>query len=248
MHLHLLKTFTVTFLVGLLAVGAADAQVTKTSFTFGAPAIVNFKQIAAYEKDHPVVLTPRFVEQGEDRDKFIFKPLPVGKNARLQKITPATSAALAAVNSPAASQNFQGVLDNGTLIPPDINGAVGTNYVIETTNQQFNIYTKSTGALASTVSITSLFSASGLFNYYDPHVTYDPNNNRFLIGIDAQTGSSSSSPSAFAVAISQTGDPTGSWYIYKVVCTPSAPTDFMDYDQLGFNNNWVVMTLSLIHI
>ena len=220
----------------------ANAQVAKSTFTFGAPAIINIQKIAEYEKDHPVILKKRFIEQGEDRDKFIFKPLPVDKNAKVQQLPQQKVTNQVTLNSPAPSQNFNGILDNGTLIPPDINGAAGINYIIETTNQQFNIYNKSNGSLATTVSITSLFSPSGLFNFYDPHITYDPNNNRFIIGIDAQTGSSGSSPSAFALAISQTGDPTGNWYIYKVTTTPNAPSDFMDYDELGFNNNWIVMT------
>ena len=148
-----------------------------------------------------MTLTPRFIEQGEDRDKFIFKPGPVDKNAKVQQIVQTNATNQVELNSPVASQNFQGILDNGTLIPPDINGAVGTNYVVETTNQQFNIYNKSSGSLNSTVSITSLFSPSGLFNFYDPHITYDPNNDRFIIGIDAQTGSASSSPSAFALSL-----------------------------------------------
>jgi hypothetical protein len=219
-----------------------QAQVTKSTFNFGAPKVVNFHDLAEYEKNHPVVLKPRFVEQGEDRDNFIFKPLPVMPGAKVHKVIPKGLTAAPAATSPAPSQNFQGVLDNGTLIPPDINGAVGTTYVIETTNQQFNIYTKSTGVLKSTVAIATLFSPSGLTGYYDPHIVYDPNNDRFLIAIDAQTGTASTAPSAFAVAVSATGDPTGNWYIYSVVCTPSAPTDFMDYDQLGFNNNWIVMT------
>ena len=226
-----------------LAFGSnTNAQVTKSTFSFGTPTLVNLKTIAEYEKNHPLVLTPRFIEQGEDRDKFIFKPGPVDKNAKVHEFAQTQAANQVTLNSPVASQNFQGILDNGTLIPPDINGAVGTNYVVETTNQQFNIYNKSNGSLHNTVSITSFFAASGLYNFYDPHITYDPNNDRFIIGIDAQTGTSSSSPSAFAVAISQTGDPTGNWYVYTVVCTPSAPSDFMDYDQLGFNNNWIVMT------
>ncbi|HEY5406027.1 MAG TPA: fibronectin type III domain-containing protein [Ginsengibacter sp.] len=222
--------------------GNTNAQVTKSAFSFGAPKIINIKQIAEYEKNNPVTLTPRFIEQGEDRDKFILKPGPVDKNAKVHQLVQTQAANQVTLNSPVASQNFQGILDNGTLIPPDINGAVGTSYVVETTNQQFNIYNKSSGSLHNTLSITSFFSASGLYNFYDPHITYDPNNDRFIIGIDAQTGTASSSPSAFAVAISQTGDPTGNWYVYTVVCTPSAPTDFMDYDQLGFNNNWIVMT------
>lgn len=227
----------------LLSPDASDAQVTRREFNFERPVVVNFSERAKYEKDHPVILQPRFIEQGEDRDKFIFKPKPVPAGAKTQNVTlPKGKAAAALSASPTPTQNFAGVADNGTLIPPDINGAVGSNYVIETTNQQFNIYTKSSGALASTLTISTLFSPSGLYNYYDPHVVYDPNNNRFIIGIDAQTGSASTSPSAFALAVSATGDPTGSWYIYKVICTPSAPTDFMDYDQLGFSSNWIVQT------
>jgi len=241
-RLFLHRTGLLLGLCALLFSGTVHAQVTKTTFNFKAPVVVNFHNLAEYEKDHPVALKPRFVEQGEDRDKFIYKPLPVSPNAKVHILPSKGFTATPAVTSPAASQNFQGVLDNGTLIPPDINGAVGKTYVIETTNQQFNIYTKSSGALASTLAISTLFSPSGLYGYYDPHIVYDPNNDRFMISIDAQTGSSSSSPSAFAVAVSATGDPTGSWYIYSVITTPNAPTDFMDYDQLGFNNNWIVMT------
>ncbi len=219
------------------------AQVTQEAIRFERPNLVNFHDLSEYEKNHPVILARRFIEQGEDREKFVFRPKPVRSDAITRNVPrQAPAQGQAATNSPSSSQNFQGILDNGTLIPPDINGAVGTNYVIETTNQQFNIYTKSTGALVSTVTISTLFSPSGLANYYDPHIVYDPNNNRFIIGIDAQTGTSSTAPSAFAVAVSQTGDPTGNWYIYHLTTTPSAPSDFMDYDQLGFNNTWIVQT------
>ena len=222
------------------------AQVAKRTFSFEKPKVVNFQELADFEKNNPVVLKPRFIEQGEDRDKFVFKPHPVKAGAKVENIgTKAkkdlnTDAATAA-SSPAPSQNFQGVLDNGTLIPPDINGAVGTAYVIETTNQQFNIYNKSTGALQSTLSITTLFSPSGLTGYYDPHIIYDPISDRFVICIDAGSGTAAS-PSYFALAVSASGDPTGSWYIYKVECTPSSATDFMDYPMLGFSSNWIVMT------
>jgi GEVED domain/Fibronectin type III domain len=244
-HLFLQWTGFLLILCLLCFSSATQAQVTQATFSFGKPAVVNFHDLAEYEKNHPVVLQPRFIEQGEDRDHFIFKPLPVKPGAKTQQVKlPASNqktTADVATNSPAASQNFQGVLDNGTLIPPDINGAVGTTYVVETTNQQFNIYTKSTGALKSTVTITTLFSPSGLSGYYDPHIVYDPTSDRFIICIDAG-GGTSASPSYFALAVSATGDPTGSWYIYKVECTPTSTSDFMDYPQLGFSGNWIVMT------
>jgi hypothetical protein len=236
------KLVIVLSLFMMVLCNSLTAQVTKATFSFEKPTVVNFRALAENEKNNPVALQPRFIEQGEDRDKFIFKPLDVLAGAKAQKVSTKGNEFSALIASPSPSQNFQGVLDNGTLIPPDINGAVGKTYVVQTTNQQFNIYTKSTGALNSTVAIATLFSPSGLFGYYDPHIVYDPNNDRFLISIDAQTGTSSSSPSAFAVAVSATGDPTGNWYIYSVITTPSAPTDFMDYDQLGVNNNWIVMT------
>ncbi len=228
----------------LLLCSQLRAQVTKSTFNFGPPRVVNFHDLAENEKKNPVILKPRFIEQGEDRDKFIFHPLPVTPGAKAEIVpTPKELTGKLVANSPAASQNFQGVLDNGTLIPPDINGSVGNTYIMETTNQQFNIYTKSTGALKSTVAITTLFSPfSASYEYYDPHIVYDPNNQRFIIAIDVLTGSGGNTPSAFALAVSATGDPTGNWYIYDVTCTPSAPSDFMDYDQLGFNNNWIVMT------
>ena len=228
---------------GMLGTHALQAQERQKTLQFGPPTVVNFHELALYEQTHPVILKKRFVEQGEDRERIIFKPKAVTSNARVTTLQTknAKDQALATTASPAPTQNFQGVLDNGTLIPPDINGAVGTNYVVETTNQQFNIYTKSTGALKSTVSINTLFSPSGLSGYYDPHVVYDPTADRFMIGIDAGSGTSAS-PSYFGLAVSASGDPTGTWYIYKVECTPSSTTDFMDYPMLGFSSNWVVMT------
>ncbi len=241
-----LRSTCFILLLGLLSLSIkTTAQVTKRTFSFEKPKVVNFSELAEIEKNHPVILQPRFIEQGEDRDKFIFKPHSVKAGAKVENINNTKKNlnpdAATAANSPAPSQNFQGVLDNGTLIPPDINGAVGTNYVVETTNQQFNIYNKSTGALQSTVSITTLFSPSGLSGYYDPHIIYDPTSDRFVICIDAGSGTAAS-PSYFALAVSASGDPTGSWYIYKVECTPSATTDFMDYPMLGFSSSWIVMT------
>ena len=247
MKLAFLQWSGFILLVCLLGLSiSTQAQVTQKAFNFEKPRVVNFKQLADYEKNNPVILKPRFVEQGEDRDKFIFKPHPVTPGTKVSNIAttksiPAGKEAAALATSPTASQNFQGVLDNGTLIPPDINGAVGTTYAVETTNQQFNIYNKSTGALNSTVAIATLFSPTGLSGYYDPHIFYDPTSDRFAICIDAGQGTAAA-PSYFGLAVSASGDPTGSWYIYKVECTPSATTDFMDYPMLGFSSNWIVMT------
>ena len=202
-----------------------------------APKVVNFGQLAQWEIQHPPVLTRHYIEQGEDRD-MDFRPIP--------REVPAGSAAAyhiaenhlkALKNSPATLSSFNGVLDNGTLIPPDIRGAVGPTYVLETTNQQFNIYTK-TGTLQSTVTITSFFSATGGSGYFDPHCVYDATNGRYIICID---GNVSNGDGGIFVAVSQTNDPTGAWYVYSFDGIGNK-TDFLDYPLLGYNSNWIVVT------
>lgn len=147
---------------------------------------INFTELANWERQHPPVLTRHYVSQGEDHDAD-FRPIP--------RDIPAGSAAAYHVaenqeksltNSPATLTSFNGVMDNGTLIPPDIRGAVGPTYILETTNQQFNVYTK-TGTLQTTLSITSFFSATGGSGYFDPHCVYDPTNGRYIVAMDAET-------------------------------------------------------------
>jgi len=197
---------------------------------------VNFGQLAQWELQHPPLLTRHYIEQGEDHDAD-FRPIPREVPAGSTAFTIAANREKALANSPATITSFNGILDNGTLIPPDIRGAVGPTYVLETTNQQFNIYTK-TGTLQSTLSITTFFSATGGSGYFDPHCVYDPTNGRFIVVID---GNVSNGDMGMFVAVSQTSDPTGAWYVYSFDGIGNK-TDFLDYPLLGYNGNWVVVS------
>src|SRR5215813_2706796 len=107
------------------------AQVTSGKIFYDAPKIINFKQLADYELAHPPKKQHRFIEQGEDRDEnFKFKPYPVPPDAISFKVPPPGNAP--PVNSPTPISTFNGILDNGTLIPPDIRGAAGPNFIMET--------------------------------------------------------------------------------------------------------------------
>jgi len=227
--------------VALFITSPLRAQVTHTTIKFGAPKLINFHERALYDISHPQALRKRAIEQGEDRAHYKFVPKPVPADAVVNtidvKAVTAQKAAAVTLNSPSPSLNFNGVLDNGTLIPPDINGAVGKTYVMETTNQEFRIYTKA-GALNSTVTITTFFSGTGGSGYYDPHIVYDPNNDRYVICID---GNAANGDGGLFLAVSQTGDPTGNWYTYGIDALGNA-SDFLDYPQMGFNNNWIVLT------
>lgn len=213
-------------------------EITQQQIPLSAPKVVSFKERADYEVIHPVRKLHRFIEQGEDREReFKFIPKAVGADAIHFDVPVPTHQQRAAVSSPAPSVSFNGTLDNGTLIPPDIRGAAGPNHVMETTNQEFKIYTK-TGSLVSTVSITTFFSSTGGSGYFDPHIVYDPNNGRFIICID---GNVSNGHGGIFLAVSQTSDPTGSWYVYSFDGIGNT-TDFLDYPLLGFNTNWVIVT------
>ncbi len=224
----------------VLAISPLRAQrVSQSQIPLSPPVTVNFQQLSDYELTHPVKHKHRFIEQGEDRERnFHFTPKPVPTDALNFNIPPQTSHGNQIQSvSPAPTTSFNGVMDNGTLIPPDIRGAAGSNYIMQTTNQEFKIYTK-TGTLNSTVSITSFFSGSGGSGFFDPHIVYDNTNSRFIICID---GNLSNGHGGVFMAISKTNDPTGAWWVYGFDGIGNT-TDFLDYPLLGYNTNWVVVS------
>jgi Secretion system C-terminal sorting domain len=217
---------------------ALFAQTAASSSTFHVekPVIVNFTQQADYERTHPVMLPKRFIEQGEDADKN-FHPTfgPVPSDAK--KFSIALPQIETRSISPEPKIVFDGIQDAGFLIPPDICGVAGETYVFETTNQQFNIYSKD-GANVSTLSITNFFKPAKGNGYYDPHVLYDALRKRFLVCID---GFNSSGVGVLFVAVSKTSDPTGDWYVYGINGGfPAA--DLLDYPAMGYNEKWIVLT------
>src|ERR1019366_4559833 len=104
---------------------AQQAVIPATQIPLAEAKVVNFKQLANYDLANPPKITPRFIEQGEDIDgdyKFIPKKVGVGAISYTVPPAPATKAL---INSPVASSTFTGVVDNGSLIPPDVRGAAG---------------------------------------------------------------------------------------------------------------------------
>ena len=106
------------------------------------------------------------------------------------------------------------------LNPPDTVGDVGLNHYIQMINSTIvSIYDKNTAALIQSFDLTTLggcATGSG-----DPVVLYDQAADRWLL---SEFGSGNS----LCVFISQTADPTGSYYSYQF----STPT-FPDYPKYG---------------
>ena len=74
---------------------------------------------------------------------------------------------------------------------------------------------------------------------------YDPYNDRWLV---AAVSDAELSTAAILVGVSTTSDPAGSYTLFKVaarVAGDAATVNFADFPMLGFNKNWVVVSINM---
>lgn len=115
--------------------------------------------------------------------------------------------------SKATLMNFAG--QNSGYYPPDANGTVGANYYFQVVNVTYAIYNKSTGAVVAGPSpLNSIFNSSlpgATCNNGDPIVLWDEHADRWFYA----EFSLCTSNDYMLIAVSQTSDPTGSWYSWS---------------------------------
>jgi hypothetical protein len=139
---------------------------------------------------------------------------------------------------------------NQFSVEPPSNGlAVGNGYVVEGVNNAIQVYsTSGTPLLAAVVSTNQLFGVSPAINRSngvngvfptDIRVFYDPPVNRWFVLQRVLANDIFGNPlpqSSYLLAVSQTGDPTGTYNIYTIDTTNKAsfgcPCVF-DYPQIG---------------
>ena len=126
--------------------------------------------------------------------------------------------------------------DNATAFgfrvsPPDTNMDVGPNHIVQTVNLLVRVFNKSGVPLTAPFKMSSLFSALGngcaTRDNGDPIVLYDPLADRWLL---SQFCTLASPNTHQLIAISQTSDPTGSYFIYDFMMPNNR---FNDYPHLG---------------
>jgi hypothetical protein len=126
------------------------------------------------------------------------------------------------------------------VAPPDTTGDVGPNHYVQWVNLRYSIYTLSRNATTNEITgfnLVSGFPKQGnvvwqgfggpceTFNDGDPIVQYDQFADRWVLTQFAV----SATPYTQCVAVSVTGDPTGSYYRYAY----SYNRDFNDFPKLG---------------
>jgi subtilisin-like proprotein convertase family protein len=119
-----------------------------------------------------------------------------------------------------ASVGFVGVL------PPDTVGDVGPSHYVQMVNSTFRIWDKTGHPLVPVRRLSDLFaplgSPCGTRNDGHPTVLYDPLADRWLL---SQTCLASTPNDHQLIAVSQTGDPTGAYFLYDFMMPNSKVND-----------------------
>ena len=133
-----------------------------------------------------------------------------------------------------ASLDYTQCCGGGGNVPPDPELAAGPNHLIAVVNVAFQIYNTSGTALTGPITFASFMSADpNCTGVFDPNVLYDESADRFILGIDANG-------TDYCLAVSQSGNPTGSWYLYSF-STVSGRRDFFDYPHAGVGRDAIYM-------
>jgi len=130
-------------------------------------------------------------------------------------------------------QTWDGIPSNFTAAPPDNNGDVGPNHYFETVNSRFQIWDKTGTSLLGPLNLGTIWNSfpgpwSSSLNDGDPVVLYDEAADRFFVA-QFSLPNYPNGPSYIIVAVSQTGDPTGSWHRYGFTYSYGIP----DYPKFG---------------
>ena len=190
----------------------------------------------------------RDVEAAPPKTGFVVeRELPIRRRVprqapQLPAVDTTTQVSHAPLRVPLPTRSFDGIRNsqNGSIngfltVPPDPNGDVGPAHYVQTVNNLLQVFDKNTGKalLPSPKPLGGLFASLGgscadTFNSSDPVVLYDHLADRWVVGF---AGNVFAGPPFYqCLAVSKTGDPTGSYFLYAF----RMPNDWLnDYGKLG---------------
>src|SRR5262245_28058919 len=133
--------------------------------------------------------------------------------------------------------------------PPDTNLSVGPTQVVQWVNESFAVFSKTGVLLAGPTAGNTLFQALGashpcaVHNDGDPIAQYDKAADRWVL---TQFSVTSGGTQGYwqCVAVSATGDATGSYHVYAF---NYGTTQFIDYPKLGVWNNAYYITYNVFN-
>lgn len=116
--------------------------------------------------------------------------------------------------------------------PPDTTGDVGLTYYVQAVNTSIGIFRKSDGFMVSAATFDDFFDGPAVQgtpcdenNMGDPIVLFDSYSERWFI-LDFAWYANHAGGSYYSIAVSQTSNPLGSWYLYAFNADPNLMNDY----------------------
>ncbi len=166
-----------------------------------------------------------------------------GADAALQS-TQGTSATSVLSDFAGADNNDNASVVGFRVAPPDTDGDVGPNHYVQMVNLVTTIFDKAGNILQGPFATSDFWAGFGglceTTNQGDPVVLYDETNDRWLVSQFAFDGGFTQFFEC--VAISTTGDPTGTYHRYAFDFTSIG---FNDYPKLGITTESVTLMANL---
>jgi hypothetical protein len=127
--------------------------------------------------------------------------------------------------------------------PPDPNAAVGAGKIVEVVNELIQV-TNRFGAVQCGGPVTLQRLLRTTDSLTDPRVQFDNVNQRFSLSVTVSSVSSSSTP-AMWVATSETEDPCGMWFLYRLTFhgDPYPTGKMLDFPMLGQDRNALLLSI-----
>jgi hypothetical protein len=165
---------------------------------------------------------------------------PVSKSTvKAMSLSGATETFLGTMAPPLLTFEGIGMIDNEDVFeagyyPSDSNGDIGPNHYVEMVNTLYRVYDRQGNPLTPPLKLSALFQVLGgpasEYDDGDPIVLYDHLADRWLLSQFVVSGWFEGERAHQAIAISQTDDPTGAYYVYDF----EMPNDDMnDYPKFG---------------
>jgi hypothetical protein len=148
---------------------------------------------------------------------------------RVQSSAVAASDALVSV--PGLNHRDQRLANGGnqfSLEPPDQALCAGNGFVVEATNSVIRVHDRSGAALTGVQDLNTFLGYPAAINrttgvigpqVIDPICHYDPDSNRFIVAdttLGSEPNGDFTGKNTIDVAVSNTGDPTGAWTVYRI--------------------------------
>lgn len=231
-------------LLSLSAAGAPPAPVPQPGRPGVVPraAVIHFAERAREEAAKPRPVERRVIPFMRGPTEFPVPPdveiKPSAPTALAPPPSPGPGGSL--LTSPSSALSFEALGDSGTNIPPDTQGAVGTNHLMVTLNSEVRIQNR-LGAELSKMTLESFWSPTSASGAFDPKILFDPFNNRWIF---VAISDKQSAASSLLIGVTQTSDPTGTWNLFRVD-VDATDTLWADYPSLGFTKDWLVVTLNM---